>query len=607
MLLQLISPKSVTQESVLSYQARPYWPWLLSCLPVALYFFSFFYFGINAPQFDDFQTVVRSVALFDKADSLLQWLISNYGEHRIAYVRLVAVAVHRLTGSINFVWMALIGNLSLVGVIIILGAWFKRWKLERYFLPVPFILFQMHYHHNTFTAMMALQNLTILLWALLTFWWVADGRGWRLGGALFIAIVAMYTSGNGMFVLATALLTLVIRRQWTYALGGLVIGSIALVGYFWNLHSVTPNYSPYFLVTHFPQFVAFIIFFCGSYFDLLPNVLMRSATGDASWYQFAAFGLRLVLPFIVGLLLLLGGGLFVLRWCLNDWFINNPPQIRWLLRFITRTARPFIYHREASLFLAAGITFILLSASIVAIGRLEVSLAQSFAIRYKVYAPLLLILVYGVLLISARREATRKRLHRVLLVVGVLICVNSYVQHINQIQANRNTALSGLYSMQVSGTWPVYGSFYGNIDSVMHLAVDKGMYQLSGHGTEPVSTLRNDLHKPCPTVSVSFDTTNLTARLELKHPPLMVLLPSTEPNDGAYFILHNEQQTYVFSAHPNRNLLGIYQPGYWCTIERSSLTLRPGLYKITLMTRCHGQRRLYSTVNQLKLAGQRPG
>lgn len=599
-----LKPAPIDVAGELKRPKQPYSPWLLSCLPVALYFVCFFYFGINAPQFDDFQTVVRAVALLDTATDKLQWLISGYGEHRIAYVRLVAIVVHALTGSIDFMWMGFIGNLSLIGVIGILAVWFKRWQLERYFLPIPFILLQMHYHHNTFTAMMALQNLTILFWALLSLWWATTGRGWRLGAALVVAVIAVYTSGNGILVLGTAILVLLIRRQWPYALGGLVLGGLVLAGYFWDLHSITPSYSPHFMGTHIPQLLTFVVFFCGSYFDLLPNVLMSSLKADTPLWQSAMFGLRLLLPFVMGLLLVAGGWLFVVRWCLNDWLMSRKPDVRWLRRLAQPTSEAFVYRREASTFLAASITFILLSACIVAIGRLEVSLAQSFAIRYKVYAPLLLIMVYAVLLISVRREATRTTLHRVLLVVSVIICANSYVQHLSQIQGNRNTALSGLYTMQVSGTWPVYGAYYGNIDSMMQVAIDKGMYQLDEHRMQPVSTLRSDLQRPCPTISVAFDTTNLVARLQLRQSPVALSLPGAAPNDGAYFVLHDKQRTYLFSAHPDRNVWGMCQSGLSCVIDRTNSMLTPGSYKIALMTYCRGQRRLYNTAYQVKLASR---
>ena len=572
---------------------------LLAFLPVILYFFSFFYFGINAPQCDDFQSVLRSTVLFDEATNFFEWLIAQYGEHRIAYNRVVALLVQRLTGSIDFIWMGLIGNLSLLGVFGLLLAWFKRWGIERYFLPVPFILFQMHYHHNTFIAMMGLQNLTILFWALLTFWWIDDGRSWRPWAALLIAVIAIFTSGNGMLILFTAMLMLALQRRWGLLLGWILVGGLALAGYFWQLHTLRSNYSLPFLITNLPQLTAFCIFFCGSYFDMLPNVLRSSVGTNESAYSAIFFYLRLLFPFLLGTALVLGGFLFVLRWGLNGLPIVKWPKTR-LARWMERSFR---YHQAANVFLAACILFILLTASLVAVGRIDTSLSQSFAIRYKIYSPLLFILAYAALLINLRQESRRITLYRILLPLSLVVGANSYYQHLNQIQDNRRTAFSGLYNTQVNKMWTVYGTYYGDIDSVLQLSINKGMYRIDTTALRRFSTLKTDLQKAYPIISTQLDTTDLYALIQVPRSKLALSLATPNESDGAYFVLYNQEKLFLMSAHIDRNAFGKYESGFRCQFERNSIKNASGFYRIAVINCRNGQPQLFNTIHQLRLTG----
>ncbi len=562
----------------------------IALIPIVVYFACFFYYSINAPQFDDFQTIVRSVITFDEAKNRLSWLLSQYGEHRIGYIRFIAVAFQRLTGKIDFVWIGLIGNASLVGVVIILLRWFKQWGLERYFLPVPFILFQMNYHHNTFTAMMALQNLTILFWAFLTLWWVSTGNGWRLWAALFTAVLAVFTSGNGLFVVLTAVLVLMYRRQWLQLAVWVVVGGGAVIGYFWGLDMIRPSYTLTFLTTHALQLSAFTIFFGGSYFDLLPNVLMSSVV-NAPFPNQALFYARLVIPFTVGLLLIASSLVLIARLLpvekyLPYWQTVRP--IRWV-------ASQFQYHREGSLFLTAVLLFILLTAGVVALGRIDIGLSQSFAIRYKIYAPLLLICCYAALLINIREQALRGQFYQVLLVISLVVGLNSYAQNLNQIQTNKRTAFSGLQNMATNHSWAVYGGYYGNIDSVMQSAIDRRMYRINSTTTGLFRQLIHDLKRPCSAIAIEFDTTALVAHMRVLHSQLTQSLLTTETSEGPYFVMYNDQHEYLFPAQLDRTVVGNYQSGFRCEVERTNPGLNPGVYKIAVMIKGRRAHRLYHT------------
>lgn len=572
---------------------------LLSAVPVLAYFAYFFHFSINAPQFDDFQSIIRAVITYDTSQNWLDWLTTQYVEHRIAYVRLVSLLVYKLTGSINFIDISFIGNLSLVGVLIILGFWFNRWKLLPYFLPVPVILFQMNYHHDTFTAMMAVQNLGILFWALLTFWLLSEERKWQQVVALLPAIVAVYTSGSGLFVILIAIATLAFRRQWIPVMIWILVGGIAIGWYFRGFYWGNSIFSASYAIQHLPQLITFAIFFCGSYFDLLPNVLMSEYAGPTMpGYMSLAFYSRLLLPFIGGILLIIFMLVIVVRWLLPDQYSKFARSL-----YVTRLTAYFSVNRSANTFLVASMLFLLVTALVVTLGRFGAGLGLAFAIRYKVYSPLMVIFCYAAFWVNVRqnKRADFRPVYRIILISSLFVGLNSYYQHINQIQFDRRTALSGLFNMKVNNHWTVYGSYYGNIDSVMRIAVREGMYQLEQPGLSAIMPVKRADFKRQPALSISLDSIYAYTKLSVKNSPFVMSYLKAGPDAGPYFIFYDNKRTYLLPARTDRNLLGAYKSGFFYGIDHFTLDLVHSRYNVAIMTTDSSSMQFYRTTHQLQL------
>ncbi|QKZ13492.1 hypothetical protein [Spirosoma sp. KUDC1026] len=573
--------------------------WLLAAVPVLAYFAYFFHFSINAPQFDDFQSIIRAIITYDTAQNWFDWLTTQYVEHRIAYVRLVALVVYKLTGTVNFIDISFIGNLSLVGVLIMLGLWFNRWQLLPYFLPVPFILFQMNYHHDTFTAMMAVQNLGILFWALLTFWLLAEGRRWKQRIALLPAVAAVYTSGSGMFVLLIGAVLLLVQRRWLAATVWLVVGTAAIAWYFRGFYWGNSIFSASYAIQHIPQLIAFAIFFCGSYFDLLPNVLMSEYTGSiVPGYLPIAFYARLLLPFAGGLLLVLSMLVVVLCWLLPD---QNAKRIR--IPVVTRAAGYFLINKPASTFLVASLLFLLITTFVVTLGRFGAGLGLAFAIRYKIYSPLMVIFCYAAFWVNLRQE---KRLalqpvYKATLTISILIGINSYYQHINQIQFDRRTALSGLFNMKTNHHWTVYGSYYGNIDSVMQVALNKKIYELEQPDLSVLMPVKGADFDRKSTLTIRLDSLYGYTKLYVKKSPFLMSCLKSGLCAGPYFIFYDKQRRYLLPARSERNLIGSYRSGFSYGIDHFTLDLVHSRYRVAIMTTDAVSKQFYRTNHQLTL------
>ena len=177
-------------------------------LPVFVYFLYFFNFAVNVPQLDDFHAIFKSLERIYESKTpqeAAQWTMDFHNEHRITYTRLVSLTVVQLNGGfIDLRTLMFIGNLSLVGVLLLLLLVFRATQLSfLYFLPVPFLLFQVQFFENTFFAMAALQNLTVWFFALICLYCTIFNEKKtdlsRFFGVL-AACFAANTSGNGLFL-----------------------------------------------------------------------------------------------------------------------------------------------------------------------------------------------------------------------------------------------------------------------------------------------------------------------------------------------------------------------------------------------------------------------
>jgi hypothetical protein len=572
---------------------------LLSVAPVLAYFVYFFHFSINAPQFDDFQSIIRAIITYDTSQNWFDWLTTQYVEHRIAYVRLVSLFIYKLTGSINFTAISFIGNLSLVGVLVLLGLWFNRWKLLPYFLPVPVILFQMNYHQDTFTAMMAVQNLGILFWAMLTFWLLSEGRRWQQLTALLPAMAAVYTSGSGLFVVLIGIVLLLFQHRWLPLTIWLLVGTAAIGWYFRGFYWGNSLFSGSYAIHHLPQLIAFAIFFCGSYFDLLPNVLMSECAGpNMPGYLSLVFYGRLLLPFLGGLLLIVLMAVIVLHWLLPDLYAD---KIRSPLA--AKLAANFSVNKSANTFLVAFLLFLLATAFVVTLGRFGAGLGLAFAIRYKVYSPLMVIFCYAAFWVNVRPEKriNFRAMYVTVLVLSSFISLNSYYQHINQIQFDRRTALSGLFNMKVNDHWTVYGSYYGNIDSVMRVAVSKGIYQLEQPDLPALMPVKKVDLQGKPTLSFGLDSTYGYTKLYVRKSPFVMSYLTAGPDAGSYFIFYDNRKTYLLPARLERNLIGSYRSGFSYGIDHFTLDLVHSRYRVAIMTTDSNSMQFYQTTQQLQL------
>ncbi|RRA98716.1 hypothetical protein [Larkinella rosea] len=216
----------------------------LLLIPVFIYYRTVYNNAVNVPFEDDFDSALKFLSSYlFKTNSLVdrvKLIFSQHNEHRIVFDRLVFLLDYYLTGFLNFRHLILVGNLSLVFLAYLLfRSSFPGMRLADkllYFVPVAFGLFQLHFWELTVWGMASLQNLYVVVFALLGFYALSQTpkkANWFVV-ACVAGVAAAFTSGNGMFTFLVGIPVLLVLKQykklaiWT----SLTVVTFAL--YFWG-------------------------------------------------------------------------------------------------------------------------------------------------------------------------------------------------------------------------------------------------------------------------------------------------------------------------------------------------------------------------------------
>jgi hypothetical protein len=143
----------------------------------------------------------QAISIFQSANlsENLSILFSQDGEHRLAFSRLAYTLSYILLGEVNFKFLVIFGNTSLLALLYL---FLKTLKVPHtnllYFVPVSILLFQLQFWKNMIWAQSALHHQYILFFTGLTFYFLSknSNRGFYCG--FFFAIVSVFTQGSGL-------------------------------------------------------------------------------------------------------------------------------------------------------------------------------------------------------------------------------------------------------------------------------------------------------------------------------------------------------------------------------------------------------------------------
>jgi hypothetical protein len=121
--------------------------------PLAVFSIFLGYFAVDMPQGDDFELVLHFLTNYISAGNgyakKVALLTAQFVEHRLFYTRIVVLLQYLLTGQVSFYLIILVGNLSLLGILMVCWQQLKAAGYSLlYLFPVSLILFQPCYSYD---------------------------------------------------------------------------------------------------------------------------------------------------------------------------------------------------------------------------------------------------------------------------------------------------------------------------------------------------------------------------------------------------------------------------------------------------------------------------
>lgn len=203
-------------------------------LPIIVYLVYVFCNSVNIFYSDDFH-LLKTVLWVQQSEGLMEkWnlLIQQHNEHRILFSRLFTLLDYKIEGAINWRTLIMAGSLIWVANIWFFWQGFKYFQIPAWmFIPIPFLFLQPQYTDNVTWSISILQQSTIVfLFSLLSYLCASYKYRW----ALVVALVAMFTHGNGVFSFLIVILLAMSDRKWKTFMICAGVWSLAGLIYFWE-------------------------------------------------------------------------------------------------------------------------------------------------------------------------------------------------------------------------------------------------------------------------------------------------------------------------------------------------------------------------------------
>jgi hypothetical protein len=401
-------------------KAKKYVSYFILTLPAIIFYGLFFKYTINAPINDDYQAVLDSVNKIISTDSIsekFKILFAQHNEHRIVYDRLWSIISYKLHYNINFNFLSFIGNLSLLGMVLIL---YKRFSLLQksivLFLPITVVLFNISSWENMTFAMASMSNFTVYLFILISLGFITSdtiSKKRNLYLAFLFLFLAVMTQGGGLFLIPISLLVLLYKKEYKSAIIFCVLCFGLLALYFYNYQKPPQSMGMFDSIVKFNfDIILFAFAFLGNAFNyyLIHNNPVYSN-------HFTMFV----------------GGFFFL-----------------LFLYITYTK----YYKK-NLFIYSLMLLLVMSAFVTAISRITFGIETAGASRYRINGIIFFITLYF-WFIDTREAKTAKYFY------GALTFSLVYFFYINlpqreYLQIRNKQTYTGIFNYNYGNTETLYG------------------------------------------------------------------------------------------------------------------------------------------------------
>ncbi|MBO9614152.1 MAG: hypothetical protein J7619_15710 [Dyadobacter sp.] len=536
---------------------------LVAAVPVVLWMGVILYYSVNLPWYDDFDPFPDFLHKWITSDSFperLKLLFQPNNEHRMVVGKLATLVYYWATGHLNFTFLHIAAALFTLGTLAVFWRAFKRSGLSAwYFLPVPFLLFQLQYHLIFLWAICGWQHQPVVFFVVLSMFLLS---GKRFGGALLAGVCATYAMSSGIFVWPAGVAVLLLRSQYKQLLVWIFVGAAAVGLYFYGM-SAQGNESSFAYFAKYPHLSVLGFFtFLGGLFDFFPekDIVVRSA-----------------LPVLMAFIAMI----WVVIWL---W--------RQLTPWLARTLGWFKSNRAVALtdnagnlnaFLLGIFGFLLVEALVIGLLRPRFGFFVMIVSNYKIYPALFLIVTYLSFVVSTQNQNLRKLALQGAALIGLVIWGVSIYSYLPVISERRKYYTVNGYNQEHNGFGlghVPYSEGARYVDNVMKHLVKAGVYKYPEEGNE-LGRQVNALTMAFP-VERQVTVTHREKGIYLNDPEGRI---SPSRSNGEYAFVRNGQRLYFFKMEPHkytgRNFFKQYDKGFDIEIPHSSLL--PGTYDLGIV------------------------
>jgi len=231
----------------------------LAAIAPLLYYASIIAFSVNVPVGDDY-SMLGFLNDFQAASGIgnkLQLLFSFHNEHRIVITRLIMLLCVKVTGSLDFRTLNLIGNFALLLTLIVIGSMLRLRDDKLKWALLFLIALQTQPLKLMFYPMAGVQAYFGLLFSFLYLHFSLKDSNWWYSAILFY-VLSVLTTGSGIFLVVLGVPILLYRKFYVRAALHLVVAILVVI-----LYSPSSSNLPY-LLEHPLTVVRFFLLLSGS-------------------------------------------------------------------------------------------------------------------------------------------------------------------------------------------------------------------------------------------------------------------------------------------------------------------------------------------------------
>lgn len=181
---------------------RRFFPGVIICLIILLYFLYNFHFSVNFPFQDDF-LLIQFIEVVSQGGlgpwGLIKEMFRTFNDHKAVIPRFISLVEYSITGHLNFRFYIVLVLINIIYIFYFVYLQFRKSKLPLYyFIPVPFLFFQPLFHEISGWALNGMQHSYLTAFTVSAIILVSKRSNAAFFGAMVCCFLATFTHGNGI-------------------------------------------------------------------------------------------------------------------------------------------------------------------------------------------------------------------------------------------------------------------------------------------------------------------------------------------------------------------------------------------------------------------------